>query len=338
MEASSEDGPRTGRRWSQWVVLGAELALACVLIVAWYWRGDFREESLGGVAFAWILFMVRTCMFQIGVAVAVAMVVFAAARAWKLVLGGVPALVLSLMPTGALYLGDERGAVEGEPLRVMSFNVLASNARTDRILGQIGEHNPDLLVVQEVTRWRHEALAGELGEAYPFVYRVAWQPWFGMSVFSKRELVGAEEVFAGHRRQALRFEIEVGDGRATVWAIHPPHPLMPRLVRIGRHQFADLLEEIDATPGAKIVVGDCNWGRTSPQAAVLASLGFRDAFDLGGSGRGVTYAFRGVRRLVPGFRIDHVYVSEELSSERAWNGKAVGSDHRPVVAEVGWAE
>lgn len=326
-----------GRRLGR-AILGLELAGTMILVVAWFWTGDFRETSLGAVLLAWFAFLVRTCMFQIGLTLGVAMVVFLGLRAWRLAMGALPALVLCFIPSAMSLVPRETEAIEGKSLRVMSFNVLANNRADAAILGEIREHDPDLLFVQEVTKRRHELFVEELGEEYPFVYRVAWKPWFGMSVFAKRELLEPREIFGGHGREALRFKIRVGDGEATVWAIHPPHPVLPGQVRVGRHQFADLLDDVRATGGAKIIVGDCNWGVTSPQAAVLAGEGFRDAFDLGGSGRGVTYAYRGIRRFVAAFRIDHVYVSEELACERAWNGDPSGSDHRPIVAEVGWGE
>jgi endonuclease/exonuclease/phosphatase (EEP) superfamily protein YafD len=38
---------------------------------------------------------------------------------------------------------------------------------------------------------------------------------------------------------------------------------------------------------------------------------------------------------LPGIRIDHVYLSPELTATAARVGSFVGSDHRPVIAEVG---
>ncbi len=327
--------PRIGRRLT-WVLLGLELLGTVLLGLGWMWTGDFRESSLAAVLFAWVLFMARTCVFQIGLGLAVILVLLCVLRAWRVVLGLLPGLALCVWANAQVLMPTEAPPIAGESLRAMSFNVLAINREDDQILAQIREQDPDLLVVQECTTRRHDLIVAELGESYPHIQRATWQPWIGISVFSKRELLGGVKALQGHGRPAARFDILVDDRAIAVWAIHPPHPVLPRHVRVGRHQFADLLAQVRQTPGPKMILGDCNWGTTSPQAAVLASEGFADAFSLGGSGRGETYAFRGWRRLVPGFRIDHVYLSEELTCERAWNGLPAGSDHRPVVAEIGW--
>lgn len=41
--------------------------------------------------------------------------------------------------------------------------------------------------------------------------------------------------------------------------------------------------------------------------------------------------------LYPGFRIDHAYLSPALTASHAWVGDTPGSDHRHVVARIGFA-
>ena len=42
-------------------------------------------------------------------------------------------------------------------------------------------------------------------------------------------------------------------------------------------------------------------------------------------------------RWFPGIRLDHIFLSKELTSTQSRTGTGAGSDHRPVIAETGFA-
>jgi endonuclease/exonuclease/phosphatase (EEP) superfamily protein YafD len=42
------------------------------------------------------------------------------------------------------------------------------------------------------------------------------------------------------------------------------------------------------------------------------------------------------RYIVPGIRIDHVYLNRQLGATSCETGVGRGSDHRPVVVDVGF--
>lgn len=129
--------------------------------------------------------------------------------------------------------------------------------------------------------------------------------------------------------------------RVAVYAIHPQHPVTLDNVRRSRHHFADLREAVRRESIPTMIVGDCNWDSNSPQDSALAREGFQDAHDLagpsGGWTRGSTWCAKGWKRFFPGFRIDHVYLGPGLSAASARVGRSAGSDHRPVIADVGRA-
>ncbi len=62
---------------------------------------------------------------------------------------------------------------------------------------------------------------------------------------------------------------------------------------------------------------------------------YTDAFSTAGSGPGFTKRTK-VRWQVHGTRIDHILVDEHWRAVRAWVEEDVGSDHRPLVAEIVW--
>jgi endonuclease/exonuclease/phosphatase (EEP) superfamily protein YafD len=58
--------------------------------------------------------------------------------------------------------------------------------------------------------------------------------------------------------------------------------------------------------------------------------------DLAGHRRGATFPATGRWSRLPGIRIDHVMLSRELTCSRSYVAGNSGSDHRPIVADVGW--
>ena len=63
-------------------------------------------------------------------------------------------------------------------------------------------------------------------------------------------------------------------------------------------------------------------------------MGFTDAWDIAGRGRGATWPANSFLRYLPGVRIDHMYLSEELTATKVRRGTLPGSDHRYVVADI----
>ncbi len=306
-----------------------------VLVVAWVYPYRIGEMGLGETLASWAAFMVRTCGFQIGLGLLVVAVVLGLLRWWKSVLLLVPALVLTLGPSAVSLVG--RGEeVSGQTLRVMSFNVMGTNRAHDAVREEVLRQDPDIVVIQESNNLWHRALLLRLGRAYPYVTRLSWNEWSGMSLFSRVPVRDVRRVLTGHGRDGLRFAVSIGGEPVVVYAIHPPHPVSPGNVRRAFALFGDLVRAIEDEGGAVMVVGDCNWGMLSPQHGQMVRLGMREAYARAGSGRGTTWCARGWKRFIPGFRIDHVYVSEGLACARAWVGEASGSDHRPMIAEVGW--
>jgi endonuclease/exonuclease/phosphatase (EEP) superfamily protein YafD len=133
----------------------------------------------------------------------------------------------------------------------------------------------------------------------------------------------------------MRAEIEIGGQRLALYNVHllPPRTLL----YTGEHrlQVADLIDTLHNEKLPYVVCGDFNFPDLSPQQSALKRAGAREAHQLAGYGRGATwpviYAFR---YLMPGIRIDHVYLGPQLTATSCETGEGRGSDHRPVVVDV----
>jgi vancomycin resistance protein VanJ len=161
---------------------------------------------------------------------------------------------------------------------------------------------------------------------------------FGIAIYSRTPFIGeVEQRFPLGRAgvEQMRAEVEIGGRRLAIYNIHllPPRTLL----YTGEHrlQFADLVQALRSEKLPYIVCGDFNFPETAPQHAALKRAGVHEAHELAGFGRGATWPVNSVfRYLMPGVRIDHVYLAPQLTATRCVTGEGRGSDHRPVVVEA----
>ena len=127
----------------------------------------------------------------------------------------------------------------------------------------------------------------------------------------------------------------MGNGRlVALYNVHLKSPRSAGDVADGRLAFAQLLDVLAADPLPSIVAGDFNFPETAPQHAALKRIGFREAHEQAGHRRGATWPARGPLTNVPGWRIDHVYFSEQFMALSCQTGGFTSSDHLPVAAEL----
>ena len=78
-----------------------------------------------------------------------------------------------------------------------------------------------------------------------------------------------------------------------------------------------------------------NFTQTTANFAALRRAGLVSTHDLAGFGRGCTWPFQPTYRgWLPGVRIDHILLSKDFTCTRSYVAEDIGSDHRPIVAEV----
>jgi len=132
------------------------------------------------------------------------------------------------------------------------------------------------------------------------------------------------------------------DGRQiALYAVHllPPFPSRT-YIRGQRAQLADLLLMLGEEDLPVIVAGDFNATPRTPYMARLRRLGLREVHSLAGLfrgwSRGATWRSCGRAGVLPGIRIDQIYLGRELTCASSRVLGANGSDHRPIAVEVGF--
>ena len=325
-------------RVEAWLVV---LAAYPLLAFAYLWPQQWRNEEPAVVLAGWVAFLTRTLQFHLGLLLLVIAVVAAFGRGRRLFIAALAPTVFTLVP--ALWQFKPKAAEPVEPgaptLRVMTVNLLMVNRDTAGIIGEIRAARPDVLMLQEYTAEWHAALQEAIGAEYPHQAGVERDDSFGIALYSRTPFAGeVEKDFPLGRAgvEQMRAEIDLPGGRRV--ALYNIHLLPPRtLVYTSDHrlQFADLLDALKRERLPYVVCGDFNFSETTPQHADLSRNGVREAHAIAGTGRGATWPVNSIFRYVmPGIRIDHVYLGPGLTATRCETGVGRGSDHRPVVADV----
>lgn len=348
----SQDEPRAffarlrGTSWQRrkrlltaqaWIVI---LASYPVLAFAYLWPQDFRDASSGWPTVAWTAFAIRTFAYHLGLVLFAILAVAAWRRARRLVIAGLPVLLLTVGPTCWQCRPRATPEIDGETLTVMSVNLFAYNRQTAPIIGEILAAQPDILFLQEYGCDWHTAMDQAIGADYAHKTVVPRDDCFGAAIYSRRPFKGRVERWvplgSGTEPQ-MRIVVEIAGRDVALYNIHVRPPLPGANAVETKEQFGDLLKHIAAEEIPVILAGDFNFDERSAQAAALHDRGVREAHDLGGWGRGTTWPVLGVLRWLPGLRIDHIYLTGDLTCTDCQTGEGQGSDHRPVTAKIGFA-
>ena len=262
---------------------------------------------------------------------------------------------LAFLPVAALiilyapqFLPSLQSQSAESTFRVMVHNVWRGNQDLDALIAQIQEQDPDIIGLHEFTDPLRAALLRELSQTYPYQQTV---PHVGLLSRYPIEScqafrMGANRGDPGPWAQACVIDIQ---GRTiTVFNVHPRSPSLigedvpwlPFRVLTGLaeegtvHDNQDLKQRIAETEGPVLVIGDLNITDQQKYYKPLIQ-GLHDAFRQAGWGMGFTFS-RWPHLNFCTWRIDYIFYSSELLALSAATGDFAGSDHRPVIADLGF--
>lgn len=313
---------------------------ACVaLAFAYACPQDYRGRSPAYIWTAWTAFIVRTFSFHAGLVVLLSLLGALWRRWWGLAAVAGVFVAVTVGPAGWSYIPKAKRSISGESVTVMTVNLLMINQQTGPMLDEIKAAQPDILFIQEYTLDWHRALSSGLGDTFPHVRYAAREDSFGTALYSRRPFVGEVDRFlplGSASTPQFRAVVEIAGRPVALYNIHLLPPWGLEYIAENRREFADLIDWLADEPLPIIMAGDFNFTEASPNAASLKRLGLADAHDLAGFGRGTTWPNMSFFRWIPTIRLDHIYLSGELTASTCRTGHGAGSDHRPVVAEVGF--
>lgn len=240
------------------------------------------------------------------------------------------AALLSALP-GASPWPAPRGEAR---LRVLTANVLMVHPDPDALLDELVALDADVIALQEVSPAWADALQRRAALG-PWRWRrvIPQEDSFGIALLARLPAQIEEVDLLGVT--ALRATIEVDGRPVEILNVHTLPPRLDDYTERWHAQMDALADMVVEHPAPIVVLGDLNATRHHPSYRRLLRAGLRDAHAEVGRGWAWTWP-NGVFPLPP-LRLDHVLVNAPLRALAVREGEGRGSDHRPVVADLGWA-
>jgi endonuclease/exonuclease/phosphatase (EEP) superfamily protein YafD len=233
-----------------------------------------------------------------------------------------------------LLPATEDGADGGQAVRLLWFNLHSDAVATEDALSLIAAERPDIIMLTEVPR--RGSLLRTLQKDYPYAMAGKEGSPFYVVTLSRFPL-GATQVDRSVAEYLPIFRVEVcpdGEGAPSCWVlvgIHAPRPLTEPGARKRDEALMKAAGYAAAvTDGRVAVVGDFNLTPWSPAFARMLQSG-----DLTDAQRGHSLSATWLLRFpLIGLPIDHVLVGQGVAVRDLRVGPFLGSDHRPVIADL----
>lgn len=318
----------------------AFILAALVMAFALLWPDNPERTTLvfdlvGAAAFVLRAATLHVGLASLGLAIIAELLSDRRLRLWAALAGVLLAgpTLLTLIPRAAALGG-------AEPVRVMTLNLLYSNTDLDAAEASIRAADPDLLVVQEFGPAWAATLPARLADRWPHLHAPGrLDEELAPAIFSRRPFLRAETIRLGDGwwpADQPAVLVMHQSRELLVVGVHMPTPTSLDLITQNRRYHRRLAQLAARRGQSFIIAGDFNAAPSSVGSDDLRHAGFIDAFAAVGTGPGFTWPALGFARFSPGFRIDQLWATPDLSPRAAKLGLPTGSDHRPVVAEWTW--
>ncbi|MEM9067240.1 MAG: endonuclease/exonuclease/phosphatase family protein [Myxococcota bacterium] len=228
----------------------------------------------------------------------------------------------------------------GESLRVVTANLLQENDEPSALLRELRALDADVLILQEVSAaWNARLRSHGFFRDYPH-HVVEVGDYYGIALLSRVPTIETSIRWIrppdthAPMGNPCAFARIAHEGRAIdILGVHPSPPFNVRAAAAHLMQLGAIENWVRESDGPLVAAGDFNASEWSRFSTVLSDR-MDDAWDLARSGWGPTWP--NGRSWLPGIRLDHIYISKELTATRVFRGRGRGTDHRPVIADLAW--
>ncbi len=290
--------------------------------------------------FFWVFDLASHYRLQYAGLLALAAVAAAAARSVAVAVPVGLACLVHLIPLVPLVVDSTQPPGPGPELRVVQFNARIGNPAVEEAAAWLNEQEADLLVIQEAD----QGWARVLDDRLVGVRRLdsgrstVREDSFGMVVYAADGLdvpvVEVADVTTDWSVPIYLLEVDLDrpDGSTLqVIAIHTLPPISSGHAETADRQFEWAADTVNDHDGPRLIVGDLNATRWSaPFRGLVDRTGLRDSAD----GFGLRGTWPSALAVTGMIGIDHVLVSDEIRVDDRRVGPDLGSDHRPVVADL----
>lgn len=245
----------------------------------------------------------------------------------KLIVACVLVVLLLLIRIARFLKSSAPKGNASEIFRIVTFNLERGEQTRRRLLAYLCSTSADVVVLQEIEPGEAGALLTPLRSVYPHIrLGTAAVGQKSVAILSRWSWEESEDILrTSQRPSVVRSRIKYFGALIDIIGIHMAYPLHPRDQQ--RH-FDWLTRYVRSCPGPVIVAGDFN---STPFSERMRS--FTRATGLR---RHATWQFTWPGRVLPPiFGIDNVLSTKEARTVAVSAGPPLGSDHLPLVVDLG---
>ena len=229
--------------------------------------------------------------------------------------------------------GVEKIEKKSPQVRVMFYNMYIANSRYEEIAEVIQVEKPDVLIITEIAQISYTNLEKLLADVYQYRYfETGFPDYFDMAIFSKLPITNFQvHYLAREKNPTLDMTVKLGTKSLRVLSAHTRSPMGKDKTEIRNEHLTALANIISGVDGALMVGGDFN---ITPWSVYFKDFVKTSRLIDVRVGRGLLPSWES--RLLWSMRIpiDQVLVSRDVRVQNLHTGKAVGSDHLPMILDV----
>ena len=275
--------------------------------------------------FTFSLTLVQSFIFQIAIVYGVLSIYWVIKRHYRLTTVNFIIYLLLLIKVNAPIENNYILDAEGQPLKVLQFNVLAGNQQYRSTVTQIKKLSPDFISFQEVSSQWADFLETVLSNEYPY-HKVVRHPneHQGIAIFSKYPFTKSEVMlWAGTANISGR--ILVKDREINFLSLHTKSPT----TRIRWHERNEHIQRaqkyVEETGGEFLVLGDFN---TVPWDRRLKN--FKASTQLKDSRKKLTPTYPTWNPFIAQIPIDYIFHSKSIAC-KSLDSVRITSDHMAIM-------
>ena len=215
-----------------------------------------------------------------------------------------------------------------QPITMLAWNVNSQNREFNELTRLIAEHDPDLILIVEVSSRWGVFLNNIPGYSNNLVY--PRDDNFGIALLSRTNSMESKVLYFGDAGvPSIHSRIQLVDKRFSVLGTHPLPPSGSRMSELRDQQLVAISNWATAQTNAVIVVGDLN---ITPWSPIFSKLTKQSGLINSAEGRGTQGTWPAFFKpmLIP---IDHFLHSKHVIVKRRSVLDAFGSDHFPLLIE-----
>lgn len=212
---------------------------------------------------------------------------------------------------------------ESKTIKVMQFNLNFRNQQLHLLENYLAKEKIDIVTLQEVTRKHRKVLETKLASSYPYQSYCPFARVGGVAILSKYPFHSSKGS-CRHNEGLVWKQVMVENQTINIASIHLYWSYPYRQYS----QITKFAKTLQAIPSAKIIAGDFNavgWSDTLSRFTTLSDTSIP---------KGIRYSL--TKAMAIELPIDHMLLSNDLKVYNIKVGSDLGSDHLPIVSEVGY--